>query len=230
MINKRLCHVVLIVFACFSGQANADIPPSKVTTWNQWWTSPEGACQWIADDSRYNSPNPVYFRFDSATLVSMFRAQCNGVSVRRSDDGNDVVAGPAAGIYVAASGFECPFNSTHANWSCKCIGGAKENASKTACVNAPPELPLVGNSCKASTPAGASTPFPILPASGEKFRSEVDFADHGPAALSLARIYRSSRTLSAPPASAGLGSSWSHNHSMTLQASPAHVRAAKRLV
>lgn len=39
---------------------------------------------------------------------------------------------------------------------------------------------------------GATVGQPILPATGEKYRSEIDYADDGPAPLTFARTYRSS--------------------------------------
>jgi len=50
----------------------------------------------------------------------------------------------------------------------------------------PPEPVHIG---KAAT--GVSTPHPIHPASAEKYRSELDWSDSGPDALSFRRIYRS---------------------------------------
>jgi len=64
-------------------------------------------------------------------------------------------------------------------------------------------------SCKVD---GASTPNPIVPASAEKLRNEVDWTDSGPSPLTFARIYRSGWGLDAAHAPGTLGQAWSHNH------------------
>ncbi|WP_208508251.1 RHS repeat protein [Variovorax paradoxus] len=74
--------------------------------------------------------------------------------------------------------------------------------------------------CKAPI-AGASTPFPILPASAEKYRFETDFSDDGPAALSFVRIYRSNWGMDPSRVSGPLGKAWVHGHAGNLVAQPA---------
>lgn len=51
---------------------------------------------------------------------------------------------------------------------------------------------------------------PILPATAEKYRSEIDWTDSGPAALSLERIYRSNWTSYVARPATGLGAAWTH--------------------
>ncbi|WP_162487127.1 MULTISPECIES: RHS repeat-associated core domain-containing protein [unclassified Variovorax] len=63
---------------------------------------------------------------------------------------------------------------------------------------------------------GATVGQPILPATGEKYRSEVDYADEGPAPLTFARTYRSSWGAYPSRSTMPLGRAWSHNHSASL--------------
>ncbi|WP_354398731.1 RHS repeat-associated core domain-containing protein [Variovorax sp. OAS795] len=65
------------------------------------------------------------------------------------------------------------------------------------------------------------TPNPILPATAEKFRSEPDFTDSGPAPLSFVRTYRSTWGTDAARPVGPLGKAWSHNHAMALTVTPA---------
>jgi hypothetical protein len=62
---------------------------------------------------------------------------------------------------------------------------------------------------------------PILPATGEKYRSEVDWTDSGPAPLSLERTYRSNWASYIARPDTGLGAVWTHNHGARLMATPA---------
>lgn len=60
---------------------------------------------------------------------------------------------------------------------------------------------------------GASTPNPILPATGLKVLTEQDWQDKAPHPLSLLRYYASAW---AEPPQAGLGTHWSHSHAHRL--------------
>jgi hypothetical protein len=62
---------------------------------------------------------------------------------------------------------------------------------------------------------------PILPATAEKYRSELDFVETGPAPLSFVRFYRSNRGLDAARSSGALGKGWTHNYEITLKVVPA---------
>ncbi|MDM0122588.1 DUF6531 domain-containing protein [Variovorax arabinosiphilus] len=78
--------------------------------------------------------------------------------------------------------------------------------------------------------SGATTPNPILPATGEKIRVEPDWTDAGPAALSLVRTYRS---LWGPDASRPvgvLGKAWTHNHSTSLKVTVRDAAASPQAV
>lgn len=68
--------------------------------------------------------------------------------------------------------------------------------------------------------AGAQTPNPILPSTGEKYRTETDLQDSGPGGLTFTRSYRSLRSPGFTSFPVGLGWMWMHNHSATLKASP----------
>ncbi|PIF75062.1 RHS repeat-associated protein [Variovorax sp. 54] len=62
---------------------------------------------------------------------------------------------------------------------------------------------------------------PIFPGSAEKYRSEPDWVDAGPGALSFSRTYRSNWARDATRASNALGQTWSHNYAIALIATPA---------
>ncbi|WP_165909723.1 RHS repeat-associated core domain-containing protein [Variovorax guangxiensis] len=68
--------------------------------------------------------------------------------------------------------------------------------------------------------AGAATPFPILPASGEKYRSESDFVDSGPAPLNFSRVYRSEWGMDPSRSIGVLDKAWTHGHALALMATP----------
>ena len=85
-----------------------------------------------------------------------------------------------------------------------------EDQSHSACLT--PEPPI----CM----AGLATPNPVLPASAEKFRSEVDWFDSGPGALSFTRTYRSNWASDSSRVGNPLGQVWSHNFAIKLVATP----------
>lgn len=68
--------------------------------------------------------------------------------------------------------------------------------------------------------SGVSTPNPILLATSEKYRFEVDFTDGGPSPITFARIYRSTWGAEASRPEGVLSKAWAHNHSTTLRALP----------
>ncbi|MGJ7501125.1 RHS repeat-associated core domain-containing protein [Variovorax sp. ZT5P49] len=117
----------------------------------------------------------------------------------------------------------CPANSTAVTGGCKCKDGAQEDGSQTSCLPAAPQ-PTASQSCK--IPDGASTRNPILPATAEKYRSETDWSDPGPEALSFTRTYRSNWASDSTRASNPLGQVWSHNFSAKLVATPSTAPVA----
>ncbi|WP_235507905.1 DUF6531 domain-containing protein, partial [Variovorax sp. Root434] len=107
----------------------------------------------------------------------------------------------------------CPANSTLKNGACSCNFPLQQDATNTSCIAAALEPP----SCRID---GANTATPILPATGEKYRSETDWSDSGPGALSFTRTYRSNWAGDSTRASNPMGQVWAHNHSTKLVASP----------
>nr|WP_256228269.1 RHS repeat-associated core domain-containing protein [Variovorax sp. YR750] len=104
--------------------------------------------------------------------------------------------------------------------ACQCRPGFLENAGATACEAAAPEpKQLAGPLCKAPI-AGIWTPFPIALASAEKYRSELDWADSGPAPLTLIRTYRSNWGNDTSRPNSELGRVWTHNHAIHLKLTP----------
>lgn len=76
-----------------------------------------------------------------------------------------------------------------------------------------------GQICLSSDlPAGAQTPAPIIPATGEKQYDHTDYAGQGADPLRLVRSFRSSKVVGAATgvAAAGLGQTWAHNYSTRL--------------
>ncbi|WP_169805010.1 RHS repeat-associated core domain-containing protein [Variovorax boronicumulans] len=118
----------------------------------------------------------------------------------------------------------CPVNSTEAYvGQCKCANGYQDNATQTACELATPE-PAFGGQCKA--PGGALVGNPIAPATNEKFESQLDWSDFGPAPLSLGRVYRSTWGRDTSRTSAGLGSAWTHSEDWRFAFSPSSSNAS----
>lgn len=91
------------------------------------------------------------------------------------------------------------------------------NGSVTS--DAPPPLPELPFG---SAPvAGMCQGNPILPSTAEKYRSELDWSDSGPSALSFVRTYRSSWARDSTRAGNPFGQVWSHSFSTKLIATPA---------
>ncbi len=109
---------------------------------------------------------------------------------------------------------------------CRCNAGYRPNPlNERMCLeNSPPELPL-DRTCPAQ-PDGVLSGNPILPATAEKYRSEVDWSDAGPAPLSLVRTYRSNWGSDTSRPSVGLGQAWSHNHAIQLKVTPSSAPTA----
>jgi len=62
---------------------------------------------------------------------------------------------------------------------------------------------------------------PILPATAEKYRSDLDYIDNGPAPLSFRRTYRSTWGADTSRPAGSLGTAWAHNHTTALRFAPA---------
>ncbi len=88
---------------------------------------------------------------------------------------------------------------------------------------APPAVvePAATSTHALATTIGLSVGNPILPATAEKFQSETDFTDAGPAPLSFGRFYRSTWGADTSRPAGVLGTAWTHTYSASLRASPA---------
>lgn len=78
--------------------------------------------------------------------------------------------------------------------------------------------------------AGSATPFPIIPSTGEKYRSEDDFIDRGPAPLNFSRVYRSEWGMDTSRPNGVLGKAWAHGHAWSLGTTAAPTFAAVSIV
>ena len=112
-------------------------------------------------------------------------SQCpSGYQMRDNIDGEMASIGPVSygpNQYCALKSWpDCPANSQLAGGTCQCNEGYREDAASASCIAPPaPEPAISGNACRA--PAGTATPHPILPATAEKYRSELDWSDAGAA-------------------------------------------------
>ena len=100
--------------------------------------------------------------------------------------------------------------------SCPCNAGYRRKGQQQCVAYSPPETPP-DRKCD----DGSSSGNPILPATGEKYRFEIDWMDSGPAPLSVERIYRSNWASYIARPDTGLGDVWTHNHGARLTATPA---------
>lgn len=90
----------------------------------------------------------------------------------------------------------------------------------------PEPPPPEGGTCPAvedpaPSPDGTEFGNPVIPATGEKTQTEIDYQGTGPHALSLVRTFRSGWS-GAPrnlAVNAGLGTTWSHNHAISVNLS-----------
>ena len=99
--------------------------------------------------------------------------------------------------------------------ACRCANGYDGDTATGTCIYVPPPEPSEGGRCAAD---GEYAGNPVAMATAEKFQSEQDFLDGGPAPLSLIRNYRSNWSTGSAHADAGLGLGWTHNHGMVLKA------------
>ncbi len=192
---------MLIVLACLSGHANA-----KLWYYNPYpWVPGYGKVYASADEYCAAMKLPQQsFIYDPAQRGCHFFEAWNA---------ND----PEEWGFISAGVVDCEDpNSTPKveSWikpSCPCNAGYKLRSGQCT-ENSPPEPPT-DHKCD----AGLFSGNPILPATAEKYRSETDWADSGPAALGLVRFYRSNWGSSGRPgAPTGLGQAWSHNHAIQL--------------
>lgn len=94
--------------------------------------------------------------------------------------------------------YACPANSIPTSGGCLCADQFFEDPSRTACIKPPEPESAAGPMCMrgalstAPRPSGERVGHPILPATGEKYRREIDMVDGGAAPLEFSRTYRSS--------------------------------------
>jgi RHS repeat-associated protein len=195
---------VLLLASCW---ANASVP--AVPQWNygnvaKTFSTPEAACQAYL--------GIVFAGIATYDHVEVISAQADGCYMKSNSGG---IVSKATDVSWSTS--SCPAHTTGTT-SCTCNSGFQENGSRTACLVAAPE-PSSLRSCKRPVD-GVVKGAPILPATGEKYRFELDYADSGPSALSFTRTYRS--TWSSDPARSGnpLGQVWAHNYGTSLTATP----------
>jgi len=224
----RAAAILVMSLSCmWSPVASAYVPyvtgyRLDIGAWHPLSKTPEQACEvgakaWVGDPSRYVSSN-----IDRDGRCSIRYIMTNGIE------------NTATFVIYAVPTGQCPSDSlevqaTSGGTACQCRSGFLENAGATSCEAAAPEpepVPLFSPLCKAPSVAGIWTPFPITPASAEKYRSELDWADSGPAPLSLTRTYRSNWGNDASRPDGDLGRAWNHNHAIRLKLTPTNSPTA----
>ncbi|RYG08900.1 MAG: hypothetical protein EON92_15685, partial [Burkholderiales bacterium] len=136
-----------------------------------------------------------------------------------------VNAVPKTSIYrvsldVAGADVMCPANSMPSDlWSstagkigCVCNSGYPESGNACGVSNNADTDPASAERSAGGEVAGQCTRNPIIPPSGIKARGETDWSERSPAALSFARIYRSTWAAGTEPGPA-LGTNWTHKPS-----------------
>ncbi|WP_162578390.1 RHS repeat-associated core domain-containing protein [Variovorax sp. PBS-H4] len=227
MTTQRPWQVVLIVFACFSAHANAKswYYNNNFSNRDKFYESAEEYCaasSWsgmsftytvgtprIHDWTAYNEGECHYFspsnpdNEDGGGILSMGIVDCEMPNARPK---------PVSGMLPTCScgdGYKLSYDKayidTNGLW-----------ANRQCLENSPPEIPA-DRQCD----AGLFSGNPILPATAEKYRSETDWSDSGPAPLSVQRIYRSNWASYSAKPDIGLGAAWAHNHGVRLMATPA---------
>jgi RHS repeat-associated protein len=182
-----------------AGPACKAFTAPKIIAFNTSGTcSPTGRC------------GPACFEEDFGAVTSQPGAAACMVSVTYQSTS----AAPACSTYTyqGALGFAsfksyaCPANSTnYSGPTCICLTGYASVGGK--CVKREIDLP---GSCSKD---GYATTNPIVPATGEKIKTEVDFEDSSSHPLGFRRHYRSSRGASA----------WGHDYAAKLQISTATI-------
>ncbi|MDP9918373.1 RHS repeat-associated protein [Variovorax boronicumulans] len=204
----------LIFLFFFLGSVHAAFPPSWQFYMNDSWGVKHGPGDEDTVCRSYVGAYEAHFPERQIQYIGVTRK--NGTNCEWWWNINGYISHPMLIAYGL-----CPVDSTwiSALLKCSCNDGFVEDGGQTACVRGATEPSTVGQ-CKAPI-AGASTPFPILPASAEKYRSEIDFDDGGPAPLTFGRTYRSNWGLDASRVAGPLGKAWTHSHTTSLSFSPA---------
>jgi RHS repeat-associated protein len=219
--------LTMLLLWCCAGHALAAVPEVRnyrVQNANAYlrgsdagYPTPDEACQVFT--ARYSATYPVeaahyHYGFSGAT-----ETECRYAPSAYYPEFGAVInfIAPITRLGPACLGNSVPASSGE---GCICASPAYENSTHTACeIAGSPEIsPLIG-ACKAPA-AGIFEGQPIAPATAEKYRSEIDWSDSGPGALSFTRTYRSNWASDSSRVSNPLGQVWSHNFSTKLVGTP----------
>jgi RHS repeat-associated protein len=230
----RLIGLALLALSAFAGSAHASFPAYKQYTY-----SGMGDIGWFKTDvevppavaARCSSTFKPFYGWATVTGCNVvevlpanafhdlqFRIGISGTWIYPSGAFAYDVDCPGSCMRTVNWWVVCPANSTGTT-TCTCNPGYIEgsNAQAGQCVAQP--LPET-SSPKICKLAGGFEGNPIFPATAEKYRSETDWSDSGPGALSFTRTYRSNWAADSARASNPLGQVWSHNFSTKLVATP----------
>ena len=203
---KRLGHAVLIALACVSGHAHA-----KRWYYNPYPWDPEFGKVYPSIDEYCSAMAPPGQKF-------IYSPELGGCYFFYPSAAND--SDEWGSIQVSIVDCEDPNSAPKVErWvrpSCPCNAGYRRKGQQQCVAYSPPETPP-DRKCD----DGSSSGNPILPATGEKYRFEIDWMDSGPAPLSVERIYRSNWASYIARPDTGLGDVWTHNHGARLTATPA---------
>lgn len=234
-VARRFRQLLIAILVVIGAPSWALVP--MVGTWSTW--SP-----WNWDSSQYNYQPPAGTNWTTSTegvnaLHSLAEAKLQSLAVRGYLSPNCWTYTPYSGItstykYVgegfggcAGGGLEvrsylsyaCPANSLPTSGGCLCADQFFEDPSRTACIKPPEPERVTGPMCviDASQPDGGQAGHPILPATGEKYRSEIDLIDVGAAPLEFSRTYRSSWGVDPSRTQGTMAKVWAHNHGTSLK-------------
>ena len=134
-----------------------------------------------------------------------------------------ILYGPNTYHYVPISATvsaQCPANASKPGAQCICNTGFTADPVTRQCVLYDVSGTPQPDMCMGPAQDGAKVGFPIVPATGEKILTEVDYTEAAPHGLALIRTYRSKADdLDDPsfgvPAS-GMGKKWSHSHNVSM--------------
>lgn len=212
----RLIAFVIVMFC--GSSVHALIPPSNsYVIWNLGASAPRYpsfalACNFadyqILIKGLYGNAAYVI----DVHLTGASSTQCTGTFMRP----DAAPPGPYIGMTynISTVSNSCPANSTFISslGQCNCDVRYQEDGTHTSCLSAVSQPAM----CMAGVLEGS----PISPSTAEKYRSETDWSDSGPGALSFTRTYRSNWAGDSTRAAGPLGQVWSHNLSTKLVATP----------
>jgi len=225
----RVIRLIFLGLCFFQGGLVHAVLPYKVQyspaiwiggPWDiPWLDSAEEACEvgFAARVENWQAPWSViksipFIGYDPQGYPNVCRA-------RRLRDGQEGWGNLDFGMYHRNQ--VCPTNSISVAGGCQCNPGYQEDIIAGVCQTAK-VIPEDYGSCRrgdlgSALQDGQLLGQPILAATREKYRSEIDWSDAGAAPLSIVRTYRSGWGLDAPRINSGLGRVWNHNHSTFLR-------------